>query len=157
MYAFPYIKMNKYVRVWLAEHAAHMAEKHEGKRLGRSERWWEVSIIIVFRKLGYRSVDWIHLAQDRAQWRDLANKVMNLRVQWNASYFLCSWAAASFGRAIAEAGFAPRRPGFNPGSGQVIFVVDKVASRQAFYEYFGFPCYSFHQILHPHNHPGQVQ
>jgi hypothetical protein len=22
---------------------------------------------------------------------------------------------------------------------------------------FGFPCHSFHQTLHPHNHPGQVQ
>jgi hypothetical protein len=37
------------------------------------------------------------------------------------------------------------------------FVVDKVASGQVFSEYFGFPCHSFHQILHPHNHPGQVQ
>jgi hypothetical protein len=55
------------------------------------------------------------------------------------------------------AGFPPRRPGFNPGSGQVGFVVDKVALGQVFSEYFGFPCHSFHQILHPHNHPGQVQ
>jgi hypothetical protein len=37
------------------------------------------------------------------------------------------------------------------------FVVDKVASGQVFSEYFGFPCHSFHQIIHPHNHPGQVQ
>jgi hypothetical protein len=36
-------------------------------------------------------------------------------------------------------------------------VVDKVAPGQVFSEYFGFPCNSFHQILHPHNHPGQVQ
>jgi hypothetical protein len=43
------------------------------------------------------------------------------------------------------------------GSGQVRFVVDKVASGQVFSEYFGFPCHSFHQTLHPHNHPGQVQ
>jgi hypothetical protein len=29
---------------------------------------------------------------------------------------------------------------------------------QVFSEYFCFPCQcSFHQILHPHNHPGQVQ
>jgi hypothetical protein len=26
-----------------------------------------------------------------------------------------------------------------------------------FSEYFGFPCHPFHQILHPHNHLGQVQ
>jgi hypothetical protein len=38
------------------------------------------------------------------------------------------------------------------------FVVDKVALGQGFSEYFGFPCQSsFHQILHHHNHPGQVQ
>jgi hypothetical protein len=38
------------------------------------------------------------------------------------------------------------------------FVVDKVALGQVFSEYFGFPCQSsFHQILHHHNHPGQVQ
>jgi hypothetical protein len=41
---------------------------------------------------------------------------------------------------------------------QAGFVVDKVALGQVFSEYFGFPCQSsFHQILHHHNHPGQVQ
>jgi hypothetical protein len=42
---------------------------------------------------------------------------------------------------------------------QVGFVVDKVASGHIFSEYFGFPCQNllFHQLLHPHNHPGQVQ
>jgi hypothetical protein len=48
-------------------------------------------------------------------------------------------------------------PGFETISGQVGFVVDKVALGQVF-EYFGFPCqFSLHQILHPHNHPGRVQ
>jgi hypothetical protein len=42
--------------------------------------------------------------------------------------------------------------------GHMGFVVDKVAVGQVFSEYFGFPCQSsFHQILHHHNHPGQVQ
>jgi hypothetical protein len=37
------------------------------------------------------------------------------------------------------------------------FVVDKVALGQVFSEYFGFPFQSlFHQILHHHNHSGQV-
>jgi hypothetical protein len=50
------------------------------------------------------------------------------------------------------AGFPPRRPRFEPGSGHVGFVVDKVALGQVFSEYFGFPRYSsFHQLLH--NHP----
>jgi hypothetical protein len=41
---------------------------------------------------------------------------------------------------------------------QVGFAVDKVALGQVFSKYFGFPCQSsFHQILHHHNHPGQVQ
>jgi hypothetical protein len=41
---------------------------------------------------------------------------------------------------------------------RVGFVVDEVALGQVFSEYFGFPCQSsFHQILHYHNHPEQVQ
>jgi hypothetical protein len=41
---------------------------------------------------------------------------------------------------------------------QVVFVVDKVSSGQVFSKYFGFPYQnrSFHQLLHPHNHPGQL-
>jgi hypothetical protein len=47
----------------------------------------------------------------------------------------------------------PRRPGFDPGSGQVGFVVDKVALGQVFSEYLGCPCQSsFHQLLHNHPH-----
>jgi hypothetical protein len=43
-------------------------------------------------------------------------------------------------------------------SGHVGIVVDKVALEQVSSEYFGFPCQSsFHQILDPHNQPGQVQ
>jgi hypothetical protein len=37
------------------------------------------------------------------------------------------------------------------------FVVDKAALGQVFSEYFGFPCQSFHQFLHYHNHPGLAQ
>jgi hypothetical protein len=49
-------------------------------------------------------------------------------------------------------------PGFEAGSGQVGFVVDKEALGQVFSEYFGFPCQSSSdKILHHHNHPGQVQ
>jgi hypothetical protein len=65
------------------------------------------------------------------------------------------------GRAIAKAvsrWLPPRRPGFDPRSDHVGFVVDKVTLGQVFSEYFGFPCQSsIYQILHPHNHPGQVQ
>jgi hypothetical protein len=51
------------------------------------------------------------------------------------------------------AGFPPKQPGFDPGSGQLGFVVDKVALGKVFYEYFGFPCQSsFHQLIHNHPH-----
>jgi hypothetical protein len=36
-------------------------------------------------------------------------------------------------------GFPPRRPGFAPGSGQVEFVVKKLALGQFFFEYLGSP------------------
>jgi hypothetical protein len=37
------------------------------------------------------------------------------------------------------------------------FVVDKAALGQVFFEYFGFPCQSFHQFLHHYNHPALAQ
>jgi hypothetical protein len=49
--------------------------------------------------------------------------------------------------------FPTRGPGFDPGSGHVGFVVDKVALGQVFSKYFGFPCQSsLHQLLHNHPH-----
>jgi hypothetical protein len=36
-------------------------------------------------------------------------------------------------------------------------LVDKAALGQIFSEYLGFPCQSFNQILHHHNHPGLAQ
>jgi hypothetical protein len=49
------------------------------------------------------------------------------------------------------AGFSPQRPGFEPRSGHVGFVVDKVALGQVFSEYFGFPCqFSFLGLLRTH-------
>jgi hypothetical protein len=55
--------------------------KPEGKRpLRRPRRRWVDTIKIDFREIGWHSMDWINLAQDRDQWRALVNKVMNLRV-----------------------------------------------------------------------------
>jgi hypothetical protein len=47
---------------------------------GRSMRRGEDNIKMDFREIGWVGVDWIHLAQDRDQWRDLVNAVMNFRV-----------------------------------------------------------------------------
>jgi hypothetical protein len=50
------------------------------------------------------------------------------------------------------AGFPQRRPGFEPRSGHVRSVVDKVPLGQVFFEYFGLPCqFSFHRLLHTHH------
>jgi hypothetical protein len=55
--------------------------KPEGKRpLGRTRRRWVGYIKIDLREIGWNGMDWIHLAQDRGQWRALVNTVMNLRV-----------------------------------------------------------------------------
>jgi hypothetical protein len=54
--------------------------KPEGKRPpGRSRRRWADNIKIDFREVECAGVDWIHLAQDRDQWRALVNTVVNLR------------------------------------------------------------------------------
>jgi hypothetical protein len=56
-------------------------EKPEGKRpLGRHRRRWENSIRMSLREIGWEGVDWIHLAQDKDQWRALVNAILNLRV-----------------------------------------------------------------------------
>jgi hypothetical protein len=55
--------------------------KPEGKRpLGIPRRIWEDGIRMDLREIGWGSVDWIRLAQDRDRWRALVNTVMILRV-----------------------------------------------------------------------------
>jgi len=39
---------------------------------------WEGNIKIDLKGTGCEYVDWIHLAQDRSQWRTAVNTVMNL-------------------------------------------------------------------------------
>jgi hypothetical protein len=64
--------------------------------------------------------------------------------------------ALGYGRAIAQA--VSRWLPTMAARVQLGFVVDKVALGRVFSKYFGFPYQSsFHQILHHHNHPGQVQ
>jgi hypothetical protein len=55
--------------------------KPEGKRpLGRPTDKWEDNIRMGIIESGWEVVDWIHLAQDRDQWRAVMNTVMKLRV-----------------------------------------------------------------------------
>jgi hypothetical protein len=76
-----------------------VVRKPEGKRpLGRRRRRWVDNIKIDLREIGWNDVDWIDLAQDRDQWRALANTVMNLRVPYNAGKFLSGCTIGSFSR-----------------------------------------------------------
>jgi hypothetical protein len=55
--------------------------KSEGKRpLGRPRRRWADNIKMDLKEIEWDGVDWIHLAQDRDQWRAYVYAMMNLRV-----------------------------------------------------------------------------
>jgi hypothetical protein len=55
--------------------------KPQRKRpLGRSRRRWENNVRMDLGEIRWGGIDWIDLAQDRDQWRELENTVMNLRV-----------------------------------------------------------------------------
>jgi hypothetical protein len=55
--------------------------KPEGKRpLGRPRRRWVDNVKMDLRGIGWGGMDWIELAQDKDQWKDIVNTVMSLRV-----------------------------------------------------------------------------
>jgi hypothetical protein len=92
LYSFPsIIRMINSRRMRCTGHVARMGEKRneyriltgnpEGKRpLERPRRRWVDNIKMDLREIGWDSMDWIDLAQDRGQWRALVNAVLNLRV-----------------------------------------------------------------------------
>jgi hypothetical protein len=85
------VRVIKSRRMRWAGHVARMGEgrgayrvlvvRPEGKRsLGRPRRRWECNIKMNLREIGIDGANWIHLAQDRVQWRAFVNTVMNLWV-----------------------------------------------------------------------------
>jgi len=71
-----------------AEHLAHMGEKRnacrmfvtkpEGRRsLGRPRHRWE-DITMDVKHIGWESLDWIDVVQDRDKWQAVVNAVMKL-------------------------------------------------------------------------------
>jgi len=56
--------------------------KPEEKRPLRELRHrWEDNIRMDLREIWFECVDWMHVAQNRDQWRALVNTVMNIPVQ----------------------------------------------------------------------------
>jgi hypothetical protein len=56
----------------------HIGYWWEARREEQEVGWWKILKFILER---WDGIDWISLAQNRDQWRDLVNTVMNLRVQ----------------------------------------------------------------------------
>jgi hypothetical protein len=99
MYSSPnIIGMIKSRRMRWAGHVARMVAKRnayrvlvgksEGKRpLGRTRRRWVDNIKINLREIKWDGMDWIHLAQDRDQWRALSGSIKC----WNVLEWLSNW------------------------------------------------------------------
>jgi hypothetical protein len=87
LYYFPnIIRQIKSRRIRWAVHVTRVGEEcvqgFDGKSRRKETTWKakEDGIRMDLREIGWGSVDWIQLAQDRDRWRDLVNTVMNLRV-----------------------------------------------------------------------------
>jgi hypothetical protein len=88
------ISMMKSRTMRWAGHVAHVGEmkivykilvgKPKGKRLLRLRRAWKDNIRMDLREIGWKDCDWIHLYQNRDQWRAVVNMVMKLWVPQNA-------------------------------------------------------------------------
>jgi hypothetical protein len=62
--------------------------KPEGKRpLGRPRRIWKANIRMDRREREWDGVDYIHLVQDRDQWRTLVDTVMKFRAPYTTDNF----------------------------------------------------------------------
>jgi hypothetical protein len=62
-------------------HAGFWWERQKERNIyKRTRRRWENNIKMDLREIGRGGVDWVDLAQDRDQWREFVNTVMNLWV-----------------------------------------------------------------------------
>jgi hypothetical protein len=57
-----------------------VGKSEERRKLGRSRSRQKNNIRLDLKEIDWESVDWMHLAQDRDQWRTLVKTVINFRV-----------------------------------------------------------------------------
>jgi hypothetical protein len=72
------IRVIKSRRMRWTGHVASTVEMRNA--LGIAGHRWEDNIRMDLREIWWEGLDWIHLAEDRDQWRAVMNTVMNLRV-----------------------------------------------------------------------------
>lgn len=58
----------------------------------------------VFKEIGLEGVDWIPLAQDRAEWIAHVNTIITLRMPYNAGNYLASRGTINFSRRVLPHG-----------------------------------------------------
>jgi hypothetical protein len=62
-------------------HTKFWSENLKGKTpRGRFRRRWKDNIKMDLKEIRWGDVDWMHLAQDRGQWRAVVNAMMNFGV-----------------------------------------------------------------------------
>jgi hypothetical protein len=54
----------------------------------RPRHRWQENVKVDLREAEWSDLEWIHLAEDREQWRALVNTTVNLRVSENVGTFL---------------------------------------------------------------------
>jgi hypothetical protein len=61
-------------------HTKFWLESLEGRQCSEYLHIDRIILKWIFMEIGKKGVDWVHLAQDRDQWRALVDIVMNLQV-----------------------------------------------------------------------------
>jgi len=56
-----------------------VGKPEEMRPLRRPINRWEDNLVLDLTEIGWETVDWIHLAQNRDKWRTLVDTIMNLQ------------------------------------------------------------------------------
>jgi hypothetical protein len=77
-----------------------VAKPEEKRPIGRPKHSRMYNMETELREVGWGDMDWINLAQNKDQWRALANTVTNFLVPYNFSEFLSSCTSGGLSRRV---------------------------------------------------------